>query len=65
MRQEGLKQKKNPMTPSGIEPATFRLVASTNYVTAYPDMLVVITAHSKNEDRRWTVKDLSCIRNFI
>jgi len=27
MRPEGLCQRKNPMTPSGIEPATFRLVA--------------------------------------
>jgi hypothetical protein len=35
---EGLGQLKNPMTSSGIEPATFRLVAysaSTNYATAY------------------------------
>jgi hypothetical protein len=29
---EGLGQLKNPMTSSGIEPATFRLSASTNYV---------------------------------
>jgi hypothetical protein len=53
------------MTPSAIEPATFRIVASTNCATTYPDMLVVITEHSKGEDRSWTVKDLSCIRTFV
>jgi hypothetical protein len=54
------------MTPSGIESVTFRLVASTNCATTYPDMSVVITAHSKDEDRRWTVQDLSCFtRNFV
>jgi hypothetical protein len=36
VRLEGLGQFKNPMTSSGIEPATFRLVASTNYATAFP-----------------------------
>jgi hypothetical protein len=54
------------MTPSGIEPATLRLVASTNYSTRYPNMLVVITAHSKDEDRRCTVKDLILLtRKFV
>jgi hypothetical protein len=35
---EGLDQLKNPMTSSGIEPATLRLEqsASTNYATACP-----------------------------
>jgi hypothetical protein len=31
---EGLDQLRNPMTQSGFEPATFQLVASTNYGTA-------------------------------
>ena len=34
VRPEGLCQWKNPMTPSGIEPATCRLVASSNCATA-------------------------------
>ena len=73
VRPEGLSQWKIPMTPSEIEPATFRLVASTNCATAYPDMLVVVTEQSKDKDRSWTVKDLSwtvkdlsCFtRNFV
>ena len=54
------------MIPSRIEPATFRLVASTNCATAFPDKFVVVTEQSKDEDRSWTVKDLSCFtRNFV
>jgi hypothetical protein len=34
VRLEGLGQLKNGMISSGIEPATFRLLAPTNYATA-------------------------------
>ena len=44
VRLEGLCQRKTPVTPSGIKPATFRLVAhaSTNCTTACPFIKYVV-----------------------
>jgi hypothetical protein len=42
VRSEGLYQRKNPMTPSGIEPATFQFVAQNlnHCATAVPNILL-------------------------
>jgi hypothetical protein len=47
VRSEGLYQQNNPISPSGIEPATFRFVAQNlnHCVTAVPSFVGVLTTY--------------------